>query len=94
MPEVSIVSAHVAGKLLERDVDRIRYVPYRSLGKKNGLLAVTDLDAMVLRDGKSEKRVSPVQIGIADDDLFAHREYEVLLHASIPVPSEKREMEK
>ena len=91
---VSIVSAHIAGKLLERDVDPIRYVPYRSLGKKDGLLAVTDLDAMVLHDGKREKRVSPVQIGIADDDLFAHREYEVLLHASIPVPSEKREMEK
>lgn len=88
---VSVVSAHIAEALLERDADPIRYVPYRSLGKKDGLLAVTDLDAMVLRDGKREKRVSPVQIGIADDDLFAHREYDVLLHASIPVPSGKRE---
>ena len=87
---VSIVSAHIAGKLLERDIDPIRYVPYRSLGKKNGLLAVTDLEAMVLRDGKREKKVSPVQIGIADDDLFTDRKYDVLLHASIPVPSEKR----
>ena len=51
---------------------------------------MTDLEAMVLRDGKREKRVSPVQIGIADDDLFTDREYDVLLHASIPVPSEKR----
>lgn len=40
---------------------------------------------------REEKKVSPVQIGIADDNLFTDREYDVLLHASIPVPSGKRE---
>ena len=83
MQPVSIIRAETAGRLTEPGVDLVRYVPYQSLGKKDGLLAVVGLESMIIYDGKRKIKVSPAQVGIADPGIFEQKEYDLILHASL-----------
>ena len=80
---VSILSRTKAELFFDPQKDRIRYVPYRSLGETNGLLLVADVDALVLTDGKRELRYGKTAIGIADEGLLEGKEYDLILHASM-----------
>lgn len=80
---VSILSHTKAKEFLEAEKDRIRYVPYRSLGEEAGLLGVTDVDEIVLLEGKKTICFQQAAIGIAQQGLLEGKEYDLILHTSI-----------
>ena len=63
--------------------DRIRFVPYRSLGETDGLLAVLDVDEMVVQDGERKQKFRHMAIGIAQEGLLEDKAYDMILHASL-----------
>ncbi len=79
---ICILSEEKAKELFEQKNDRFRLVPYRSLGENAGMLWVTDVDELLLFDGKKTIRVAHVAVGIADAGLMENREYDLILHAS------------
>ena len=80
---VSILSHAKAKEFLDAERDRIRYVPYRSLGEEAGMLGVTNMDEIVLMDGKKMVCFKQVAIGIAGQGLLEGKEYDLILHVSI-----------
>lgn len=80
---ISIISYAKAQEFMDYKKDRIRLVPYRSLGKDGGLLAVIDVDEMILQDGIRRQRLKRAAIGIAGCGLLEDKEYDLILHASL-----------
>ncbi|MBP3487809.1 MAG: sigma-E processing peptidase SpoIIGA [Roseburia sp.] len=80
---ISILSHAKAREFVDEKKDRIRFVPYRSLGETEGLLAVLDVDEMVLKDGKKRQELRHMAIGIAQKGLLEDKAYDLILHASL-----------
>lgn len=80
---ICILSHAKAQEFVDSKKDRIRLVPYRSLGENAGLIAVTDVDEMVLQDGIHKHKLKTVAIGIAGQGLLEDKEYDLILHASL-----------
>lgn len=80
---ISIISHTKAQEFMDYSKDRIRLVPYRSLGRDTGLLAVIDVDEMILQDGIHRQRLKMAAIGIAGCGLLEDKEYDLILHASL-----------
>ncbi|UMZ01706.1 sigma-E processing peptidase SpoIIGA [Roseburia rectibacter] len=84
--EISILSETTAEKIFSKEKDLVRFVPYRSLGEKNGLIAVTNVDEMIIFQGKHAVKIQNAAIGTADKMLFDGKEYEMILNASSIMP--------
>lgn len=80
---ISILSYGKAKEFFVEGRDRMRLVPYRSLGEKDGLLWVTDVDELKVLDGKSGRNMQHMAIGIASEGLLEDKEYDLILHASL-----------
>ena len=55
----------------------------RALGAEDGLLAVMDVDEMILQDGRQMRRYEHMAVGIAQKGLLEDKEYDLILHASL-----------
>ena len=64
-------------------VPGIRYIPFRSLGETEGLLAVYDVEKMQIFTGRKKLEITKAVIGLADKRLFENKEYKMILHASM-----------
>ena len=80
---ICILSYSLAEKFVDQTKDRIRFVPYRALGAEDGLLAVMDVDEMILQDGRQMRRYEHMAVGIAQKGLLEDKEYDLILHASL-----------
>jgi len=80
---ISILSQAKAKEFFDGTKDRIRFVPYRSLGETAGLLRVTNVDEILLYDGGRRVCMRQMAIGIADEGLLEDKEYDLILHASL-----------
>lgn len=80
---ISILSHRKAKEFMDEKKDLIRYVPYRSLGEPEGLLAVINVDEMVLYVGNRKLRMEHMAIGIANEGLLEGKEYDLILHAAL-----------
>ena len=80
---VSILERKIARKLLEeRDDKKIRYVPYRTIGKSEGVLPVFRVDRMCIhRD--SDYWIEMPLIGISEEKISAEGEYEMILNPNL-----------
>lgn len=79
---ICILSEEKARDFFDEKEDHFRLVPYYSLGENEGMLWVTDVDELVLFDGKKKLRLSHVAVGIANAGLLERRAYDFILHAS------------
>lgn len=79
---ICILSEARAGEIFDEKKDHFRLVPYHSLGENAGMLWVTDVDELVLFDGKKTLRMSHAAVGVANAGLLEKREYDFILHAS------------
>ena len=61
----------------------MRLVPFFSLGEKNGMLSVGNLDGMEIESGGKRYLIKPAVVGVADEILFDKKEYDMILHASM-----------
>lgn len=53
------------------------------LEQEDGLLAVMDVDEMILQDGRQMRRYEHMAVGIAQKGLLEDKEYDLILHASL-----------
>lgn len=79
---ICILSEAKAREFFDEKNDHFRLVPYHSLGESEGMLWVTDVDELLLFDGKKTLRLPHVAVGMADEGLLEKREYDFILHAS------------
>lgn len=61
----------------------VRYVPFSSLGEKEGMLPVIDVEELVIYNGKQETCIRQAAIGEADEGLLEDKQYDLILHASL-----------
>ena len=62
---------------------KVRYIPFTSLGEKQGVIPVADADELVISQGEHTIRVTQAAIGAAGDGLLEKKEYDLILHASL-----------
>ena len=80
---VSVLEQRIAKKLLEEKEEKnFRYVPYRTIGKSEGVLPVFRIDRMcVHRD--TDYWVDTPLIGISEEEISAEGEYEMILNPNL-----------
>lgn len=79
---ICILSQTKAGEFFDEKKDLFRLVPYHSLGVGEGMLRVTDVEELVLFDGKRILHLPNAAVGVANAGLLEGKEYDVILHAS------------
>lgn len=80
---ICILSRAKAQNFFVETRDRFRLVPYRSLGEKDGLLWVSDVDELRLYDGKNKICMHHIAVGVASEGLLEGKEYDLILHGSM-----------
>lgn len=80
---VSILPRQVAKTLLGKEpVKNIRYIPYQSVGKKEGVLPAFQIDKMCIhRDAKCW--IETPLIAISEEEISAGGEYEMILNPNL-----------
>ncbi|MEE1314815.1 MAG: sigma-E processing peptidase SpoIIGA [Faecalimonas sp.] len=80
---VSILDSEAAKRLVgEVPITRIRYVPYCSIGKKEGLLPTLKIDRMHIY-GEKECWVQEPLIGVSEEMISAEGAYEMILNPNL-----------
>ena len=77
---VHIIGQKAIKKLTEQEkIQKIRYIPYRTIQKGNGVLPIITIDKMYIH-GKEEKLVEKPLLGISEQHLFDNGTCEMILH--------------
>lgn len=63
--------------------ERMQYVPYHSVGKKNGMLEGIMFDSVSIRWQEKQMRFSKVIAVAARDELYKGKEYQVIFHCGL-----------
>lgn len=80
---VSVLEQKIARKLLEeKDEKNFRYVPYRTVGKSEGVLPVFRVDRMCVHRDTDAWIETPL-IGISEEEISAEGEYEMILNPNL-----------
>lgn len=80
---VSIVDRETAKKLLgEINIKDIRYVPYKSIGKSNGVLPAIQIDKMCICHETGFWIENPL-IAISEEEISKGKEYEIILNPNL-----------
>lgn len=80
---VSIIGKETAEKLLENNYpDKIRFIPYRTIGKKNGVIPVITLDKICI-EGEEDEWIDHPLIGISDTKISENEEYDMILNPEV-----------
>lgn len=80
---VSIVSWEAAGSLFNKKAPAGRLIPYVSMGEEHGLLEAYTIDKMLVYRGKHERTIAPAVIGMAKEQLFTGKEYQMILNGQL-----------
>lgn len=80
---VSIIDRKTADKLLQGETAvNIRYIPYQTIGKKEGVLPVFRIDQLRIY-GEKECYVDAPLIAICEEEISAGGEYEMILNPNL-----------
>ncbi|MDO4292909.1 MAG: sigma-E processing peptidase SpoIIGA [Eubacteriales bacterium] len=81
---VCLADAELAEKLgLLRDPEKVRLIPYHSVGKRHGLLRAVTLEEMYVEKEGQEKRMRQVTVAVSPQPLSAAGRYRLLLHPTL-----------
>lgn len=80
---VCVMSERKAKELLEPGRDKMRLIPYQSLGKQSGLLWAMDVEQMELGQGKNRCVIKEAVIGLGEKGFLEGSDYDLLLHAKV-----------
>ncbi len=80
---VHILSDEKLYGIIKKEDMLFRYVPFSSLGEENGLIKVINVDELLIFDESEVVRLESAAVGVANGVLFAEKEYELILHASV-----------
>ena len=79
---VNILEGGLAEQIFDKE-DKMRLIPYCSLGNKNGLLRVCNAERMYIYQGKKQLEMAPAVFGIAETGLLAGKAYDIILQTSM-----------
>ena len=80
---VSILDKAAARQFLgEEKMSRVRYIPYHSIGKKEGVLLAVKIDRMCIY-GDNECWVKEPLIGVSEETISAEGEYQLILNPNL-----------
>lgn len=80
---VSVIDKDTAGDLFgERIPDKVRYIPYRSIGKTDGLLPAVRLEKLCIHE-KSDRWVKEPLVGISGEDISTDGMYRMIVHPDL-----------
>jgi len=80
---VSVIGRDTAEKLLKNSIpDKIRFVPYHTIGKKHGVIPVITLDKMCI-EGEDNEWINHPLIGISDTKISENDEYDMILNPEV-----------
>lgn len=79
---VHIMKKKQVGELFRGEEMPVRLVPYRVLGKTDGLIRVVTIDEMVIRQGEKQEKMSHVVVGIAEKGELDGCPFDMILHAA------------
>lgn len=77
---VQIIDEEMIRPLMEEKQMRKRLIPFHSLGKENGWIAVITAEKMIIRKRKEQIEVCPVVLGLGRKELFSGTGYHMLLN--------------
>lgn len=80
---VNIVGKETADRIFEMSKVRIRMIPYCSLGCKDGLLPIFNVQKMYIYEGTEKREIMPAILGVAGKELLKGKEYDVILQSSV-----------
>lgn len=85
---VSIIDSFAAQKLFEgRLPEKIRYIPYHSVGKKSGILMAVRLDQICIHEGRNRRKerrwIEQPLVAVSEDELSSDGTYRMLLHPDL-----------
>jgi len=83
---VHIVDCETADNLLAKSLDiqeKIRIIPYNSLGKKNGIMTAFECERVVINIKGTKIDTGPAYLGIYHGELCAEGKYKMILNRSI-----------
>ena len=80
---VSIIDKKTARKLLqEEDVKNVRYIPYKTIGKKEGVLPIFRIDRLCVH-GEISCIIETPLIGVCEEEISTGGEYEMILNPNL-----------
>ena len=80
---VSIIDKSVAKEFLgEMKLAKVRYIPFHSIGKKEGLLLAVELDKMCIHY-EQEIWIDDPLIGISEEKISSEGEYQMILNPNL-----------
>ena len=80
---ISVLEHRIARELLEKKTEKnFRYVPYRTIGKAEGVLPVFRVDRMCIHRGTDFWVEKPL-IGISEEKVSVGGEYEMILNPNL-----------
>ncbi len=80
---VHIIGIAQAEKLFDGQEMPIRYLPYRALGKTDGMIKVVTIEEMGVAAGEREKIISGAVLGLAEGDELKGQPFDVILHGGV-----------
>lgn len=66
-----------------RDGRQIRFIPYHSIGKSNGILAAFAIDGMTIRMEQEDRKLTNVWTALSEEPISAKGGYQMILHAEL-----------
>ncbi len=82
---VNIVSAATVQLYLEKYDIKKRLISFSSLGENNGLMEAVTIEQMLINRGKNVLKIEPAVLGIAGEELLAHKSYQMILNSQLKV---------
>lgn len=80
---VSIIEYQFMKSYIEKNEKKIRYIPYHSVGKKNGLLPAITLSKLVVNQKNQEKQMENVVVAMVRGSLSSKNNYHMILHPDL-----------
>ena len=78
---VTIVEKHMLKEFFNVHIDKIYIIPFKSLGKDEGMLYGIQVDELVISHAKFEKKTKEAIIGIYNGRLSNDNRYNAILHS-------------
>ena len=79
---VSVIERTKAADLLGEGIEGVRYIPYQSIGKSQGLMPVVRIDEMRIVSDDIQVFKRPI-IGISEEKISAGGGYELILNSNL-----------
>ena len=70
---------NIPEKIKEEYMAKLKFIPFSSLGKQNGMLLGIKADSVIIKDGEKEEQKDNIIVGIYNKSLTKRGEYRALL---------------